>query len=121
MVNIINMTPHIVTFLGDAGEVVREVPPSGSVPRVSFESRSLPPVGGIPATAQGAGQVDGLPGAVDGVALIVSAIVRSAVPDRADVYSPGDLVRWTSEDAPSPSLIGQPRGCRGLVGNAPRD
>lgn len=39
------------------------------------------------------GNVVGLPSAEEGKFFIVSAIVRSAVPHRADIGSPADLVR----------------------------
>ena len=39
------------------------------------------------------GQVTGLPPVNDGIGYIVSAMVRSAAPERRDLYSPADLVR----------------------------
>ena len=116
---IVNMTPHSISIVDESGEVVREVAPSGSVPRVNFTTRPMPEIDGIPVVEQGVGQIEGLPDVRAGVALIVSAVVRAAVPQRTDVYSPGALARWTEGDAPTPSMVGQPYGCFGLVGNAP--
>jgi hypothetical protein len=39
------------------------------------------------------GAVTGLPEAAEGVSYFVSGQVRSAAPDRRDLYSPADLVR----------------------------
>lgn len=53
-------------------------------------------------------RLEELPAEEAGVALVVSALVRLAVPHRRDVFSPGELVRGTD---------GQPVGCRGLEGS----
>ena len=63
---------------------------------------------GIPLARTAFGAVEGLPGPVEGVVYVVSALVRSAVPGRCDVTSPGDLVRDSE---------GRVVGCRGLVVN----
>lgn len=77
---------------GDANHII---PPSGSVARCA-------------ATSTPAGAVEGLPDPSTGILFIVSALVRSAVPARADVASPGDLVR---------DAAGAVIGCRNLVVN----
>jgi len=56
------------------------------------------------------GRVEGLPEPETGVLYLVSAVVRAAVPGRADVASPGDLVRDGE---------GNVIGCRHLILNAP--
>ena len=117
---IVNMTPHIVNLVNGDGDVVREIAPSGVVPRVNFVTRPMPQLDGIDVVEQGVGQIEGLPDPRPGVALIVSAIVRGAVPERTDVYSPGALARWTESSAPTPQQAGQPYGCYGLVGNNPQ-
>lgn len=105
--NIINLTPHAITVLGQNGEVILAIAPSGQVARVSQTREIVGSINGIPVYRSKYGAVTGLPESVDGVALIVSALVRLASPGRADVYSPGELVRDAS---------GQPIGCRGLEG-----
>lgn len=101
-----NLTPHRITVLGLTGESpVVELPPSGSVARVSVTREIVGEVAGLPITRSQFGAVIGLPAPAEGVALVVSALVRLACAGRADVYSPGELVRDAS---------GQPIGCRGL-------
>ena len=106
--NIKNLTPHAITVLGPSGETLAVLPPSGSVARVSTAREIAGELQGIPVYRTTYGAVTGLPEQQDGVALVVSAMVRTAVPGRRDVYSPGELVRGTD---------GQPVGCRGLEGN----
>lgn len=105
-----NCTPHQITIIASA---TITVPPSGVVARCSEKSSPSAvkvEVDGteIQAVVMGYGAVENLPGPEEGTILIVSALVRAAVPDRCDVASPGALVR---DDK------GQPMGCRGLVFN----
>jgi hypothetical protein len=51
------------------------------------------------------GQVIDLPDQQEGVLLVVSALVRAALPGRRDLASPADLVRDT---------VGRVLGCRAL-------
>ena len=128
---VINLTPHDIVIVGP-GE--RTIPPSGVVARVSMQTSGIidvvgrmsdrPPFcgieyncescfsqfggcDGIPVRKQTYGEVTGLPAPKEGTVYIVSTMVRLAVPDRDDVFSPGELVRGDD---------GQPIGCRGLVG-----
>jgi hypothetical protein len=103
-----NLTPHEIRIVGTSVETLAVLPPSGSVARVSMTREVVGEVAGLPVYRSQYGFVVGLPDAEAGVALVVSAMVRLAVPGRADVYSPGELVRGTD---------GQPTGCRGLEGN----
>lgn len=113
MTAIINLTPHGVNILGQDGHTVLVVPPpSGDVARVATIDQ---PMNGlvidgatIPVSSPTMGDVVGLPAPQQGVVLLVSALVRAAVPGRADVVSPGPLVRGQD---------GQPIGCRGLSAN----
>ena len=95
----INLTPHQINPVG--GEAI---PPSGVVARCATTTQEVAP--GFFSTAFGA--VENLPAPQPGVLLIVSALVRGAVPDRADVVSPGELVRDEN---------GQPIGCKGFSVN----
>jgi hypothetical protein len=98
----INLTPHAVneTVTGTT------FPPSGQIARVTAIILPAGEIGGIPIYTRKFVEVEGLPSAQDGVALIVSAIVADACPDRADLVSPGELVR---------NVDGQPIGCRGFI------
>jgi hypothetical protein len=102
---LLNLTPHAIRLIGPDGSA-REIPPSGNVARVA---QTLAPAGdadGVPLFRAQFGPVVGLPEPEPGVLYIVSALVRTACPDRTDLASPGDLVRGPD---------GQPVGCRGLI------
>jgi hypothetical protein len=115
----INLTPHAVRVVSPDGTLLAEYPASGLVARVSMETAPALTLYGqtgaeIPVCTQRPGPVTGLPpvrltGAGSyGELYIVSAMVRTACPDRRDLFSPGELVRGAD---------GQPTGCLGLVVN----
>ena len=105
MTIIINLTPHTINATRRDGSV-RAIAPSGSVARCSQSSVEVGEVEGIPLYRTTFGEVTGLPAPEEGVLYIVSALVRMAVPHRADVVSPGELLRGPD---------GQPVGCKGLA------
>ena len=111
---IINCTPHDINVLNELGNRIVLIPklPADSIARVatsSIKSCDLDIAGAkVPVSRTELLQVTNLPAERPGVALIVSALVRLALPLRKDLFSPGELVR---NDA------GQPIGCRGLEGN----
>jgi len=113
--NLVNLTPHTLNILSANGGLVFKLEPSGNVARVSvfndpmldLDDKSMF-VNGVPLFAQSVGDVVGLPEPQEGTFYVVSTLVRNAVPDRTDVFSPGDLKR---------DVGGQPVGCIGLVGN----
>lgn len=114
MTKIINLTPHDVTIFDDDGKTkLATIPPSGDVARVSMTRQQTGVVkfSGmiVPVFVSTAGEVTGLPDAQDGAIFLVSALVRLALKDRRDVFSPGELIRDDN---------GQPVGCRGLESNA---
>jgi hypothetical protein len=102
---IINLTPHTITAAGVA------IPPSGDIARVSVTRTQRGDINGIPVFVPTFGDVAGLPNPAPDTAYLVSAMVRShpAVASRADVCSPGALIR---DDA------GNIIGCDGLDFNA---
>lgn len=80
----INCTPHALTIEG-----MGTLPPSGRVPRCATVRSEAAPVGGVRVVAQSMGDVTGLPDPVEGVALIVSALVLGALRgSRPDVFAP---------------------------------
>jgi hypothetical protein len=103
-----NLTPHAITVCGQDGAILRVIPPDGQVARVSVRSTPAGDVDGLPACTDQTGEVTGLPEPVPGVWLLVSLAVRSALPGRSDLVSPGDLIRGPD---------GQPVGCKGLKRN----
>jgi hypothetical protein len=91
---IINLTPHPLTLVGDNGTL--QVPPSGQLARLAVTRTALDSVTidgvTLPVSRPSLGEITGLPPAEEGVILIVSALVAEAA-NRADVYSPGELLR----------------------------
>jgi len=102
---IINLTPHAITTAGLV------IPTSGDIARVSVTRTQRGNINGIPVFVPTFGDVTGLPDPSLDTVYLVSAMVRShpAVSSRADVCSPGALVR---DDA------GNIIGCDGLDFNA---
>lgn len=106
MTKVVNLTPHpLVLVLSDGN---RAVAPSGTVARCSSTNKPAGDFEGVPLTRVTFGAVENLPEPVEGTLYVVSALVRSAVPHRTDVASPGDLVR---------DEAGNVIGCKGLVVN----
>ena len=107
-----NLTPHEVKIYKLNGvtpdlDVVIEA--SDTIARVSCEYMKVDKkVDGIDLYRPVFGEVTGLPEYSEGTYLLVSAMVREALPLRKDLVSPGQLLR--DDD-------GNVIGCLGLVGN----
>lgn len=94
---------HIGGYCGNCsgahwgGQPVMVLPPSGIVPRCTTVRKEVASIDGVRIIAQSVGDVVGLPQAEDGIALIVSAMVLSALNGtRNDVFAPdtgADAVR----------------------------
>ena len=88
---LINLTPHDVILCGI------KISASGSQARVATTRKlGVYTVVGewpVPVYHTTLGTVTGLPEAAEGIGYIVSAMVRSAAPERRDLYSPADLQR----------------------------
>lgn len=108
-VRLMNCTPHEITVVGEAGEVVLTLPPSGMVARCSVKKEHVATLGvgnhNIPVSWVTFGEVVDLPEPVDGVIYVVSRIVAEARRDRDDLLIPDDLVR---------DAEGRVIGCRGF-------
>lgn len=87
-----NLTPHELNIFSDDGKVV-SIPPSGQVARVAQTREQRGTIDGLAVTYSTFGDVEGLPDPQDGVIYVVSGLVLSAVPDRTDVFAPGEAVR----------------------------
>jgi hypothetical protein len=89
--NIINLTPIEVILVGV------KIPASGQQARVGMTRQQTGTLEiGVKSVAiyrTVLGTVTGLPPISDGVGYIVSTMVRSAAPERRDLYSPADLQR----------------------------
>ena len=104
MTEIVNLTKHALNIHDKSGGVVT-VPPSGVEARVSSETTIVGQVNDIAVSFAKFGKVTGLPPEKEGTVYVVSGMVLTAVPNRHDVFAPGQLVR---DDA------GRPIGCKGL-------
>jgi len=91
IMTLINLTPHEVVLCG------QHIPASGQQARVSMTRAQTGTIDldgtTVPIYSTILGQVTSLPPAAGGVGYIVSAMVRSASPERRDLYSPADLQR----------------------------
>ncbi len=86
MTELINLTPHTLNVI--VGERRLEIPPSGTIARVSVKSVPAGEVAGIPFVENMYGEVEGLPAPEEGKAYIVSALVGGRVTGRTDVFGP---------------------------------
>lgn len=93
MAQIINLTPHKLTFVNGEGEVVTEVEPSGTVARLSTTTVTTGEVAGIPVTETRFGEIEGLPEPREDAVFVVSSLVAGRVPNRKDVFIPNESVR----------------------------
>lgn len=94
MAIIINTTPHPITILDDANEVL-EVFPTGEF-NIRISSSTVDAgftVNNIKITTTEYGKVNGLPEWQPFVYYIVSAMVKSALPNRTDLLVPAEQVR----------------------------
>jgi len=92
MTNIINLTPHAITFVLEGG-IRKVIQPSGELARLTTKTVTIGEVNGIPVTTTEYGDVTGLPEPTDGTVYIVSSLVAGRVPDRKDVFIPNESVR----------------------------
>lgn len=91
---IINKTPHAVVVIGDDGVIARTIPASQDGPaRLKAEIVSVGDVSGIPLTRTVFGEPAGLPDQVSGRLIIVSQLIKSALPCRNDLVVPAGVVR----------------------------
>ena len=94
--NIVNLTPHEIKLIvkKSFGSVTHTIPTSGTIARVSQSIDYIKDgPGDIPLYKSTFGQVENLPDEVEGTLLIVSSIVKSAMPDRKDLVVPVNFVR----------------------------
>ena len=103
--NFVNLTPHALNIIQEDGSVYT-LPASGQVARVDAKRTVAYVMDGIEIFETVFGEVTGLPEPDYNNIYIVSAMVAQRCKHRADLYSPGELVR---NDA------GQVVGCRGLT------
>ena len=100
----VNLTPHTINIFNSDKQPVMTVLSSGHA-RCSVNKTETGNIDGVQLFETTFGEVEGLPPAEDDTILIVSLLTRQALPERDDLYSPGELLRDEN---------GQPVGCIGL-------
>ena len=100
-----NLTPHPIMIVGADNEVIATIQPEPTPPRLKATTVPAEPVDGIATSQTVFGAPEGLPEAVEGTFLVVSQIIKSALPGRADLLVPAEVVRDKS---------GNIIGCRSL-------
>jgi hypothetical protein len=93
--NLINLTPHVITFITEKGEM--QIQPSGIIARVTVTREKIGEIEIndiiIPVYKNEFGRVENLPDPQPDTLYIVSSLVAQAIPDRKDVLIPDDSVR----------------------------
>jgi hypothetical protein len=103
--NILNYTPHEINILNQDKNPIFSIPSHG-VARCAVSSKETGRIGDVILFETVFGDVTGLPELKEDTILVVSLLVRQALPARTDLYSPGEVVR---------NEVGQPIGCIGLT------
>jgi len=91
-IKIKNLTPHPISICNNAGEIIRVFQPEGLV-RLKATTVQVGEIDGIPTTRTEFGQPEGLPEFQEGVFLVVSQLVKTALPSRSDLLVPAEVVR----------------------------
>lgn len=89
---ILNLTPHPINVIGANGEEI-VIEPSGAPVRLATSTEPAGTHAGVPITKTVFGEPEGLPDVVAGTLILVSQLVKSALPDRADLVVPAEVVR----------------------------
>lgn len=93
--NIINLTPHAITFVVGDNKIIFD--PSGVIARVSSKTETVGSIEfngiSIPVTTTVFGEVENLPQPKEGTIYVVSSLVAGRVPDRDDVFIPNESIR----------------------------
>lgn len=103
----INLTPHDVVLVSNDGDT-KTIKASGDIARAGTNDKLIDTIDGIDIYRTEYGSVNGLPSKKEGVGYIVSGLVRAALPNRKDLFSPTQLIRNNS---------GHVIGARGLSSN----
>lgn len=92
MTQIKNLTPHPINICNNAGKIIRVFQSEGLV-RLKAVTVSAGEIDGIPVSRTEFGQPEGLPEFQDGVFIVVSQLVKNALPSRSDLLVPAEVVR----------------------------
>ena len=87
-----NLTPHPITIVNNEDKIVRIIESSGLV-RLTAKTVSQGKIDGIPLSKTVFGNPEGLPEFVEDTFIIVSQLVKTALPHTADLLVPAEVVR----------------------------
>jgi hypothetical protein len=93
METVLNFTPHPINIIGADGEEIKTIEPSGPAIRLKATTAPAGAHAGIKLTKTIFGEPEGLPEAIDGTLIIVSQLVKTALPDRKALIVPTEVVR----------------------------
>ena len=88
-----NLTPHPIHIVDAEGTVLKTFQSEGLVRLKASTVHAGFSIDGVPVTKTVFGEPEGLPLFEQGTFLIVSQLVKSALPDRYDLVVPADVVR----------------------------
>lgn len=88
-----NCTPHEINILDEGGFPLFTLMPEELPARLKVTTERVGTAYGIPLSRNTFGEPDNLPEPEDGVLLIVSAMIKTAFPERADLAVPTEMVR----------------------------
>jgi hypothetical protein len=91
---IINKTPHPVIIVDGEGKEIYRFEKAAPI-RLASQTIADEEIAGVPTSRTMFGEPVGLPDYENGTYYIVSQIVKSALPDRADLLVPAEVVRDT--------------------------
>ena len=91
---IVNATPHPVMVVDKDGNVLHTLQPRAAGPvRLKSWTERVAEIDGVPTSKTVFGEVENLEEEVEGVYYIVSQLVKSALPIRADLLVPAEVLR----------------------------
>jgi len=91
MNRILNMTPHVVTLVDDAGEIIMRFAPEDRYVRCRTQTTKVAEINGIPITENKVTELMYLPPKKEGTYIIVSSYVADTV-KRDDLLVPNGVI-----------------------------
>ena len=92
MERIVNKTPHPVVILDEENKVIASLPSEGVI-RLASTTVDAGNCAGFRLTRTVFGKPEGLPEKEAGTRYVVSQLIKSALPQRADLLVPAEVVR----------------------------
>ena len=90
---ILNLTPHPINIIEKNGKEIATIKPSGAPIRLKTTTIPAGNHVGINLTKTILGEPEGLPEQKDETLIIVSQLIKSALPGRSDLVVPAEVVR----------------------------